>query len=217
MPKDGGKDVFVHITAVQAAGLKGRTTGRTSPMTSSWSEARPPLRTEAALRPATGICREADPGGRDCPLLWRVSGTRLLRWHPLPGRGVVPDRRAACRASRTPSKGNRRPGHARVQAWRAGSWRRGQGAQPRQAIAIALHEAGSSNEQSPAQNRRALKRTEFARAARAGAGGGRAEPSRAVRAGQAGRYPRPLEDDEGRAQLRSSASIRARRAQTGRG
>jgi hypothetical protein len=31
---------------------------------------------------------------------------------------------------------------------------------PRQAIAIALHEAGSSNEQSPAQNRRALKRTE---------------------------------------------------------
>jgi len=31
---------------------------------------------------------------------------------------------------------------------------------PRQAIAIALHEAGSSNEQSPAQNRRSLKRTE---------------------------------------------------------
>src|SRR5206468_3183273 len=31
---------------------------------------------------------------------------------------------------------------------------------PRQAIAIALHEAGSSNEQSPAENRRALKRTE---------------------------------------------------------
>jgi len=30
----------------------------------------------------------------------------------------------------------------------------------RQAIAIALHEAGSSNEQTPAQNRRALKRTE---------------------------------------------------------
>ena len=31
---------------------------------------------------------------------------------------------------------------------------------PRQAIAIALHEAGSSNQQSPAQNRRSLKRTE---------------------------------------------------------
>src|SRR4051794_31071590 len=31
---------------------------------------------------------------------------------------------------------------------------------PRQAIAIALHEAGTSNEQSPAQNRRSLKRTE---------------------------------------------------------
>jgi len=31
---------------------------------------------------------------------------------------------------------------------------------PRQAIAIALHEAGTSNEQTPAQNRRALKRTE---------------------------------------------------------
>jgi hypothetical protein len=30
---------------------------------------------------------------------------------------------------------------------------------PRQAIAIALHEAGSSNEQSPAQNRRSLMRT----------------------------------------------------------
>lgn len=31
---------------------------------------------------------------------------------------------------------------------------------PRQAIAIALSEAGTSNQQSPAQNRRALKRTE---------------------------------------------------------
>jgi hypothetical protein len=31
---------------------------------------------------------------------------------------------------------------------------------PRQAIAIALHEAGSSNQQSPAENRRALKHTQ---------------------------------------------------------
>ena len=28
MPSDGGKDVFVHITAVQAAGLKGLTDGQ---------------------------------------------------------------------------------------------------------------------------------------------------------------------------------------------
>ena len=28
MPQDGGKDVFVHITAVQAAGLKGLTEGQ---------------------------------------------------------------------------------------------------------------------------------------------------------------------------------------------
>ncbi|MGH6971845.1 MAG: DUF6496 domain-containing protein [Caulobacteraceae bacterium] len=30
---------------------------------------------------------------------------------------------------------------------------------PKQAVAIALHEAGASNEQSPAQNRRSLRRT----------------------------------------------------------
>jgi CspA family cold shock protein len=29
MPQDGGKDVFVHITAVQAAGLKGLNDGQT--------------------------------------------------------------------------------------------------------------------------------------------------------------------------------------------
>jgi cold shock protein len=29
MPQDGGKDVFVHITAVQAAGLKGLNEGQT--------------------------------------------------------------------------------------------------------------------------------------------------------------------------------------------
>ena len=29
MPQDGGKDVFVHITAVQAAGLKGLNAGQT--------------------------------------------------------------------------------------------------------------------------------------------------------------------------------------------
>ncbi len=29
MPQDGGKDVFVHITAVQAAGLKGLDDGQT--------------------------------------------------------------------------------------------------------------------------------------------------------------------------------------------
>ena len=28
MPQDGGKDVFVHITAVQAAGLRGLTEGQ---------------------------------------------------------------------------------------------------------------------------------------------------------------------------------------------
>jgi CspA family cold shock protein len=28
MPQDGGKDVFVHITAVQAAGLKGLSDGQ---------------------------------------------------------------------------------------------------------------------------------------------------------------------------------------------
>ena len=28
MPNDGGKDVFVHITAVQAAGLRGLTDGQ---------------------------------------------------------------------------------------------------------------------------------------------------------------------------------------------
>lgn len=51
---------------------------------------------------------------------------------------------------------------------------------PRQAIAIALHEAGSSNEQTPAQNRRALKRTQ-ARERSGGTGKARAEgaPSRA--------------------------------------
>jgi hypothetical protein len=50
---------------------------------------------------------------------------------------------------------------------------------PRQAIAIALHEAGSSNQQSPAQNRRSLKRTEQ-RERRGGTGRARAEgnPSR---------------------------------------
>jgi CspA family cold shock protein len=29
MPQDGGKDVFVHITAVQAAGLRGLNEGQT--------------------------------------------------------------------------------------------------------------------------------------------------------------------------------------------
>jgi hypothetical protein len=51
---------------------------------------------------------------------------------------------------------------------------------PRQAIAIALSEAGASNQQSPAQNRRALKRTE-ARERRGETGRARAEgnPTRA--------------------------------------
>src|SRR5947209_16194497 len=51
---------------------------------------------------------------------------------------------------------------------------------PRQAIAIALHEAGSSNQQSPAENRRSLKQTE-ARERRGQTGRARAEgnPSRA--------------------------------------
>jgi hypothetical protein len=43
-----------------------------------------------------------------------------------------------------------------------GELRRGQGGKvrnPKQAIAIALSEAGASNQQSPAQNRRALKHT----------------------------------------------------------
>lgn len=51
---------------------------------------------------------------------------------------------------------------------------------PRQAVAIALHESGSSNEQTPAEDRRALKRTE--QRERSGtSGGARAEgnPSRA--------------------------------------
>lgn len=51
---------------------------------------------------------------------------------------------------------------------------------PRQAIAIALHESGSSNQETPAQNRRALKRTE-ARERRGETGRARAEgnPTRA--------------------------------------
>lgn len=51
---------------------------------------------------------------------------------------------------------------------------------PRQAIAIALSEAGASNGQSPAQNRRSLKRTE-ARERRGKTGRARAEgnPTRA--------------------------------------
>src|SRR3954447_24239754 len=51
---------------------------------------------------------------------------------------------------------------------------------PRQAIAIALHEAGASNQQSPAQNRRSLKKTE-ARERRGQTARARAEgnPSRA--------------------------------------
>lgn len=51
---------------------------------------------------------------------------------------------------------------------------------PRQAIAIALNESGSSNQQSPAQNRRSLKRTEQ-RERRGQTGRARAEgnPSRA--------------------------------------
>ena len=48
---------------------------------------------------------------------------------------------------------------------------------PKQAIAIALHESGSSNQQSPAQNRAARKRTE--RRERSGPAKAAAGPSRA--------------------------------------
>ena len=46
--------------------------------------------------------------------------------------------------------------------WKTGKLRSGSGDKvrnPKQAIAIALHEAGQSNQDTPAQQRRALKRT----------------------------------------------------------
>ena len=42
VPQDGGKDVFVHITAVQSAGLRGLDEGQRSRSTSRWSVARLP-------------------------------------------------------------------------------------------------------------------------------------------------------------------------------
>src|SRR3954452_15744313 len=73
---------------------------------------------------------------------------------------------------------------------------------PRQAIAIALHEAGSSNQESPAENRRALKRAEQ-RERRGQTGRARAEgnPSRAELYGQAKRADIPGRSKMNKAEL----------------
>ncbi len=73
---------------------------------------------------------------------------------------------------------------------------------PRQAIAIALHEAGSSNQQTPAQNRRALKRTE-AREQQGETGRARAEgnPTRAELYQQAKRANVPGRSKMSKAEL----------------
>ena len=43
MPQDGGKDVFVHITAVQTSGPQGLNDGQKVTTTWPWNAARPPL------------------------------------------------------------------------------------------------------------------------------------------------------------------------------
>ena len=66
MPQDGGKDVFVHITAVQAAGLKGLNDGQkvsfdiaiTRQGRGHQSEARLNLTRVQAARPGSSLSRE---------------------------------------------------------------------------------------------------------------------------------------------------------------
>ncbi len=48
MPQDGGKDVFVHITAVQAAGLRGLNEGQKVTYEVAWSAARQPRPTSGS-------------------------------------------------------------------------------------------------------------------------------------------------------------------------
>lgn len=59
---------------------------------------------------------------------------------------------------------------------------------PRQAVAIALHEAGASRDETPARNRRNLARTEAkerqAEAGRKGGGRGKAAPARSAKGGR---------------------------------
>ena len=70
---------------------------------------------------------------------------------------------------------------------------------PKQAIAIALHESGSSNQQSPAQNRQALKHTE--RRERSGPAKAASGPSRAELYQQAQRAEIPGRSKMNKAEL----------------
>ena len=72
------------------------------------------------------------------------------------------------------TKGNRRARHARVQAWGAQNQPRQKVKNPKQAIAIGLHEAGASEYESKEKNRQNLKRTK-ARERRGATGKDRSE------------------------------------------
>ncbi|HYZ62855.1 MAG TPA: DUF6496 domain-containing protein [Acetobacteraceae bacterium] len=91
--------------------------------------------------------------------------------------------------------------HGELQTGRSGRKVRN----PRQAVAIALHEAGASNQQTPAQNRRALKHTEQ-RERRGQSGRARAEgnPSRAELYEQAKRADIPGRSRMSKAELQQA-------------